>query len=168
MVNSNENLIELCSLNNITWFEHNLAYGCEFPGNDIYNLKSSGEECGIICDKIRNCTHYTWKPVEGGICFLKNGNISTNDAKVTNDLGILCGLTNVRDKLNLKKKCSSPKNQPNSENNEIDKTILCELESISWYENSEYGYGCEFSGNDLLMRQTGGIYGNKEAEKKVN
>lgn len=83
----------------IVWKEGNYANGCDFPGNDLIKIHSRGEECGSLCDRRRECTHYTWVPFDNGItnngnCWLKTGSVKRSEAILTQDLSITCGLTN--------------------------------------------------------------------------
>lgn len=80
---------EFCDL---TKLKDNFAYGCEFIGNDIFSKRTINDECKDLCDKFYGCTHYTWSPLNGGVCFLKSGKVSKEDAVRTNDLRYICGL----------------------------------------------------------------------------
>ena len=61
------------------------ALGCDFYGNDIRNVSSSGQDCGCICARDTNCDHFTWS--SNGMCWLKRAN---NPAAVDAN-GAVCG-----------------------------------------------------------------------------
>ena len=45
-----------------------LAHGCDFSYNDLYNqTSSSGEECGQFCIQDDQCTHFTYSTLFGEI-----------------------------------------------------------------------------------------------------
>ncbi|KZS16378.1 Peroxinectin-like protein [Daphnia magna] len=57
------------------WEDWNTGYGgvkwlfnCDFPGYDIGNQPSSGENCGRICIENSNCNHFSY---HNGICYMK-------------------------------------------------------------------------------------------------
>jgi hypothetical protein len=78
----------------INW-NGNWAFACDFPGNDLLNVPSSGEKCGGLCQKIVGCTHFTWNYQQGGTCFMKKGPVNKDDAFYTGDQGIVCGINDV-------------------------------------------------------------------------
>ena len=82
---------ELFSLSRLKWHANESENGCEFIGNDIFSKKTINDECKDLCDKFYGCTHYTWSPLDGGVCFLKSGKVSKEDAVRTNDLRFICG-----------------------------------------------------------------------------
>jgi hypothetical protein len=43
--------------NNIIW-QGNWAPGCDFPGNDLVQIQTTGENCGGECDRNPACTHW--------------------------------------------------------------------------------------------------------------
>jgi len=59
---------------------------CDFPGNDIGSIESSGEECGGICIANFQCTHFS-RP-DSGVCYMKKV-MSTTSLTKTN--GGMCG-----------------------------------------------------------------------------
>lgn len=73
----------------ITW-NGNWAIGCEFIGNDLENVRSTGEQCGGICADNPQCTHFTWKY---GLCSMKKYNgVSKDDAVRVRDTSVTCGV----------------------------------------------------------------------------
>lgn len=117
----------------VEWKEGNYANGCDFPGNDLIQMQSKSNECGALCDRRRDCTHYTWIPLDNGIaqsgtCWLKKGPVKKSDAISTHNLFISCGLTNSKFK---------------GQN----------LTEIVWNEGN-YANGCDFPGNDLNKIQS--------------
>lgn len=100
----------ICDMSRIKWHESNYAYGCDFPGNDVASVRVSGEQCGTMCDRKRECTHYTWTTYEDGTCWLKSGAVFKKDAVKTHDLTMTCGFTNLPYKLaNCRKKAEMVK-----------------------------------------------------------
>ncbi|CAF1565184.1 unnamed protein product, partial [Adineta ricciae] len=49
-------LMEVSS--SVLWIENNWAMSCDFPGNDMFNVQSRGEDCGGRCAQTSNCTHF--------------------------------------------------------------------------------------------------------------
>ena len=45
--------------------------GCDFPNQNLENLKSRPEFCGPYCSLNSACTHFTWTSYNGGTCWLK-------------------------------------------------------------------------------------------------
>ncbi|CAF3566730.1 unnamed protein product [Rotaria socialis] len=88
---------------NIQWAGNNWAKSCDFPGNDMSNVQISGEDCGGLCANTSNCTHFTWTTYLNGTCWLKSGPVSKNDAILTTDLTMVCGV--VRGQSNRLSKC---------------------------------------------------------------
>ena len=68
---------------NVKW-----AFGCDFKGSDLYNVPSSGEDCGGKCANDRRCTHFTFSQ---GVCYLKKFHGS---ATATDLNGAVCGWVN--------------------------------------------------------------------------
>ncbi|UJR19312.1 hypothetical protein I4U23_022441 [Adineta vaga] len=44
------------------------SFGCDFFGQDLDNIQSSGELCGPCCVQTSSCTHFTWTNYNGGTC----------------------------------------------------------------------------------------------------
>lgn len=40
------------------------AFDCNFPEGDFANIKSMGEQCGLLCRTTSRCTHFTWTNYE--------------------------------------------------------------------------------------------------------
>ncbi|CAF1552810.1 unnamed protein product [Adineta steineri] len=65
---------------------------CDFNGNDLTNVQIRGEDCGGRCASIQGCTHFTWTSYNGGTCWMKQGPVSENDAFLTDDQSMVCGI----------------------------------------------------------------------------
>src|SRR5208337_3850978 len=74
----------------VNWSGRNWAMGCDFPGNDLANVRISGEKCSGDCANTLACTHFTWTTFNGGTCWKKQGHISANDAVLAN-ITMVCG-----------------------------------------------------------------------------
>ncbi|XP_037025151.1 uncharacterized protein LOC119066670 [Bradysia coprophila] len=72
----------------ITW-NGNWALGCDFHGNDLQSVLSTGEECGGLCAANPQCTHFTWN---NGTCRMKQNVVSQSDALVVRDKSRVCGV----------------------------------------------------------------------------
>ena len=70
----------------------NWAFACDFFNNNIGSVQISGEECGVACEQTPGCTHFTWNPYDGGICWLKGGSVTKDDAYYSDVPGIVCGV----------------------------------------------------------------------------
>ncbi|CAF3775335.1 unnamed protein product [Rotaria sp. Silwood1] len=77
----------------INWNGNNWAMSCDFYGNDLSNVRVSGEGCGGKCAATAGCTHFTWTQWNGGTCWMKKGSVSKADAFQTNDPSMVCGVT---------------------------------------------------------------------------
>lgn len=80
------------------WEDWNTGYGgvkwlfnCDFPGYDIGNQPSSGEDCGRICMDNKSCNHFSHKD---GICYMKNVPIHVNRSPAN---GVVCGFRTCHD-----------------------------------------------------------------------
>ena len=65
---------------------------CEFIGNDFSSVNTTAANCKITCQFTDGCTHYTWNMTNGGICWMKTGNVNKTNAFYKNDLNSLCGV----------------------------------------------------------------------------
>jgi len=74
----------------VEWLNGNWAHDCDFPGNDLKSVASSGESCGQTCYETEGCSHFAWSKHKGGICWLKKGNVGKANA-VWNK-GAVCGV----------------------------------------------------------------------------
>jgi hypothetical protein len=81
---------------NINWNGNNWAMSCDFRGNDLSNVRSSGEHCGGKCAQTPGCTHFTWTKWNGGTCWMKKGPISKDNAFATGDPSMVCGVKGRR------------------------------------------------------------------------
>lgn len=81
-----------CIKANINWNGNNWAMSCDFRGNDLSNIQSSGEDCSGKCAATARCTHFTWTRWNGGTCWMKSGSVSKANAFSTNDPAMVCGI----------------------------------------------------------------------------
>lgn len=75
----------------ISWRE-NWAHGCDFPGNDLFDVKVPADQCGLECDADEDCTHFVWTNRDGGTCWMKTGTVSKNDAIRKCNQNKICGV----------------------------------------------------------------------------
>ena len=66
------------------------SMGCDFPGNDLANVRIPGEQCSTRCRQTSGCTHYSWSTYNGGTCWLKTGNVNPSSA-IQADTSSVCG-----------------------------------------------------------------------------
>ncbi|CAF1028149.1 unnamed protein product [Rotaria sordida] len=119
----------------INWNGNNWAMSCDFRGNDLSNIRTSGELCGEKCAQTQQCTHFTWTQYNGGTCWMKSGTISKSDAFSTNDQTMVCGVINSG-----------------------------QQDTIQWNGNN-WAMSCDFRGNDLSnVRISGELCGEKCAQ----
>lgn len=52
----------------------NWAHNCDFNGNNIGRVRSTGEACGGLCYQKADCKQFKWTNDDGGICHFKDGN----------------------------------------------------------------------------------------------
>ncbi|CAF3173251.1 unnamed protein product [Rotaria sp. Silwood2] len=79
-------------ISTVQWNGMNWARSCDFNGNDLSHVEISPELCGPTCLHTKDCTHYTWTALNGGTCWMKTGSASKNDAFLTNDPDMICGI----------------------------------------------------------------------------
>lgn len=111
------------------------AFHCDFPGSDLFQVASIGDNCSQYCAETDQCTHYTWAPSPKhlwpfggvGVCFLKTGNVSVFDAQLSDKDQSVCGLVDAKSQ----NQASSP---------------------ISWINspNGPYSFNCDFIGGDFM------------------
>ena len=65
--------------------------GCDWNGNDFSNLKTGGEDCGPLCERTPECSHFTWTDYNGGTCWMKKGKVKKSDA-ITSNSYFVCGI----------------------------------------------------------------------------
>jgi hypothetical protein len=87
----------VCGVNNgaggkINWNGNDWAQNCDFLGNDLSNVVVPASSCGGQCANTLGCTHYTWTSHNGGICLMKKGGASKEDATFAD--GYVCGVNN--------------------------------------------------------------------------
>ena len=80
------------TVGDINWNGNNWAMSCDFHGNDLYHVRSSGELCGEKCAQTNGCTHFAWNKYNGGTCWMKSGSVSKNDAFSSWDRNMVCGV----------------------------------------------------------------------------
>ena len=76
----------------VQWQSENWAFACDFIGNDLSNSRVPGKDCGNLCAKTSQCTHFTWTTYNGGTCWMKSGSVSKNNAVDTQDRSMVCGI----------------------------------------------------------------------------
>jgi hypothetical protein len=54
-----------------------------------------GDKCRPLCNTIPGCSHYTWKSLDGGTCYLKTGPIDKHEAVKSDDVSSICGLADM-------------------------------------------------------------------------
>eukprot|EP01124_Arcella_intermedia_P004866 TRINITY_DN12802_c0_g1_i2.p1 TRINITY_DN12802_c0_g1~~TRINITY_DN12802_c0_g1_i2.p1 ORF type:complete len:451 (+),score=101.42 TRINITY_DN12802_c0_g1_i2:3-1355(+) len=91
-------LFSLLSNAQINW-QGDWAFNCDWLNHDLTNAKTTGDQCGPICEKTHDCTHFTWTPYLGGTCWMKSGTVFKSDARPTptQDNSIVCGLLSSSD-----------------------------------------------------------------------
>lgn len=70
-------------------------FRCDFQAQDLINQQAESAKCGVICDYVAGCTHWTWTTYLGGTCWLKHG--STN--RVYTSVDANCGFITSRFKV---------------------------------------------------------------------
>ena len=82
-------------LNSVSW-NRDWALGCDYDNkNDFLRVKTkSGSKCAAKCKKTVGCSHYVWSPVSGGQCTLKKGLVEKEDARISDDYRLNCGIIN--------------------------------------------------------------------------
>ena len=70
------------------------SMGCDFYGNDLSNVRSTGEACSSQCRSKTGCTHYSWTNYNGGTCWMKQGSISKESATKA-QFDVVCGVLAV-------------------------------------------------------------------------
>jgi len=68
------------------------SFNCDFPGNDLGAIHMQATECGKACLSKKECTHYVWNSIEGGTCWMKEGEVTRVDAVLSADDDIICGI----------------------------------------------------------------------------
>ncbi len=80
----------------IRWQPEKWAKNCDFPGRDMISLKTLDSKCGLTCLYIPGCTHFTWSSDGSdphyGICYIKSGVVTQNDAIFTSQENVICGI----------------------------------------------------------------------------
>ncbi|CAF3415938.1 unnamed protein product [Rotaria sp. Silwood1] len=94
----------------ILWNETNWAMSCDFHGNDLSHVEISSELCRGKCAQTQQCTHYTWTNWNGGTCWMKKGNVSRDDAFLTNNPTMICDQTVYWNGQNWARSCEFPGN----------------------------------------------------------
>ena len=56
------------------------ALNCDFEGNSDKTTKITLENCIKICEERFSCSHFTWAPVRQGTCWLRSGEVTSQDA----------------------------------------------------------------------------------------
>jgi hypothetical protein len=77
------------NVHGINW-QGNWATDCDFTGNDLSNFQTNGADCGGKCAQTSGCTHFAWNSYNGGTCWLKESEVTKDDAIVSS--GVVCGV----------------------------------------------------------------------------
>lgn len=85
-------MFSVSAQNEIYWGGKSWAYGCEFLGRDLIVVPATSTNCPTMCSEKSTCTHYTWKPVDGGQCHLKSGYVSKSQASPVINSISMCGI----------------------------------------------------------------------------
>ena len=112
----------------IDWQGRDWTYACDFSDDSFLIIPSVGADCGVLCLTNPPCTHFMWSKVLGGTCFLKQGNVTKNDALATNDANMVCGVA-------------------------YEKNVVVLNETVEWNINNT-AVSCDFQNNDLSNNQT--------------
>ena len=86
----------VCGVRNIDWqqsFTASWAQDCDFTNMGDYKqvYKTQGEQCDPLCVSDSSCTSFAWSRADG-TCYLKNGKVSTFDARKLPGSGVTCGV----------------------------------------------------------------------------
>jgi len=73
----------------IQWQSNEWATSCD---GYITIVQTSFGNCGPICTSTPDCSHFPWKNVDGGTCFLKSGPVNQSDAVCPAATTIFCSL----------------------------------------------------------------------------
>ena len=66
------------------------AFSCDFPNNDLSNVRVNAEFCSFKCRTTLGCTHYYWANY---ICYLKKNTAITKANGVNNNnQNTICGI----------------------------------------------------------------------------
>lgn len=76
----------------IDWLNGDWAFACGFSGNDLSVAFVASGQCGSLCFKTSDCTHFTWTRNNNGTCQLKRGSVTKNDATPIADPSMICGI----------------------------------------------------------------------------
>lgn len=115
---------------NIFW-----ASNCDFEGKAEEKPRVSAKDCIKKCEAELECTHYTWAPPRGGLCWLKSGAVTRKDAIYRQAPGLQCGYVNVPEPSVQTKVRSS----------------LSEL--INW-KGKNWAFGCDFYDSNFASDHT--------------
>jgi hypothetical protein len=81
---------------NITW-TGNSAISCDFVNDDLSNARTSSQDCSQTCNATIECTHFTWTTWNGGTCWMKKGIVCKDDAFLSSEPSIICGVITDED-----------------------------------------------------------------------
>lgn len=76
----------------VNWNGNNWALSCDFKNDDFTSAGVASSECGPTCARTPGCTHYTWSTYNGGTCWMKNGAVTKQDAFLSSDSSLVCGV----------------------------------------------------------------------------
>lgn len=81
---------------NIIWND-NIGTSCDFVNNDLFNARTSKDECFQKCNQTSGCTHFTWSNWNSGTCWMKKGYVEKDDAFANADVDMICGIVRGSD-----------------------------------------------------------------------
>ena len=120
----------------------NWAFGCDFPNNDFRSEVIKGELCGGLCAKVKQCTHFTWYK---GVCYLKHGHVSRQNAIATGSDEYVCGIIRSAPSSSQSSSCSSRTRR--STRKQRDARIQ---------RKGNWAHGCDFYNHDFHNEKTRG------------
>ena len=112
---------------NIFW-----ATNCDFQGKAAEKPRVTAKDCIKECEAEPECTHYTWAPPRGGMCWLKSGRVTRKDAIYRKAPGLQCGYVNVP---------------------ETSETEVQSSERINW-KGKNWSFGCDFYDSNVASSHT--------------
>ena len=70
------------------------SFNCDFPNNEdqVESVKSIEVECGQKCMDTQDCTHFTWTSERGGTCWLRKGEVTRDNALLSDTDDVVCGI----------------------------------------------------------------------------
>jgi len=132
-------ITEVDSQKVIEWQTGDWAYGCDFDGNSLSDVKLPSSLCANTCRQTGGCTHFTWTTYQSGTCWMKQNHVNKSDAFFTGNKLMICGIVDQSNPLVLPD-IDSPKGKNKTDSR------------IKW-ENGNWAFACNFIGRDLTNEQ---------------